>query len=141
MTVERLHCAAAAALLLLASTMDADAADITVRDAWFRALPAAVPSGGYFTLSNGGDKPVTLTDVESPGCGVLMMHKSSSSGMEHVMALPLASGSTVRFEPNGYHLMCMEAKLAVGKTVPVTLTFEDGRKLTTDFRVRNALGK
>lgn len=127
--------------LLLLAPISAQAAEISVRDGWFRALPAAVPSGGYFTLSNDSDKPVTLTDVESPGCGMLMMHKSSSGGMEHVMSLPVASGSTVRFEPNGYHLMCMEAKLPVGKTVPVTLTFDDGRKLTTAFRVRNALGK
>lgn len=127
--------------LFMLMPVSAQAAELAVRDGWFRALPAAVPSGGYFTLSNGGDRPVTLTDVESPGCGVLMMHKSSSAGMEHVMTLPVASGSTVRFEPNGYHLMCMEAKLPVGKSVPVTLTFEDGRKLTANFTVRNALGK
>lgn len=39
-------------------------AKITVSDGWFRTLPALVPSGGYFTLHNDGDKKLTLTDVE-----------------------------------------------------------------------------
>lgn len=119
----------------------AHAADVTVTQGWFRALPPSVPSGGYFTLHNGGAKKITLSDVQSPACGMLMMHKSSNGGMEHVMALDVAPGETLAFAPGGYHLMCMDAKLKPGATVPVTFTFSQGAKLAANFAVRSATGK
>lgn len=129
-------------LVLAASlTGPAHAADITVTQGWFRALPPAVPSGGYFTLHNGGAGKITLRAVESPACGMLMMHKSSNGGMEHVMALDVAPGETLTFAPGGYHLMCMDSKLKPGAPVPVTFTFSQGAKLTATFAVRNAAGK
>ncbi len=76
-------------------------------------MPPSVPSGGYFTLHNGGAKKITLQAVESPACGMLLMHKSSNGGMEHVMALDVAPGETLTL-PGGYHLMCMDSKLKPG---------------------------
>jgi copper(I)-binding protein len=129
--------------MLLAMAGHAQAADIVVRDGWFRAMPAALPSGGYFTIRNGGGKPVTLTGVESPACGMLMMHKSSRGGMDHVMSLHMAAGQTMTFAPNGYHLMCMGATalLRPGGFVPVTFAFEGGTRVTANFQVRDARGK
>lgn len=117
------------------------AADVTITQGWFRALPAAVPSGGYFTLHNGGAKKVTLNNVATPACGTLMMHKTSKGGMEHVMALDVAPGETLTFAPGGYHLMCMNAKLKPGTSVPVTFLFSQGMKQTASFAVRTATGK
>lgn len=120
-------------------------AGVTVKDAWIRALPGT--SGGYFTLHNGGGKPVVLTGADSPGCGMLMIHKSEDKGgmssMSHVSEVPVAAGADVQFTPGGFHLMCMDTKPAVtpGATVPVTLSFKDGGQLTTQFAVRNAAGK
>jgi copper(I)-binding protein len=119
----------------------AQAAGVTVTQGWFRALPPSVPSGGYFTLHNGGAQKITLRAVESPACGMLMMHKSSNGGMEHVMALDVAPGETLSFAPGGYHLMCMDAKLKRGASVPVTFTFSQAPKLTANFAVRSATGK
>ena len=131
-----------APVLIVASAAPA-AAKVTVSDGWFRALPASVPSGGYFTLHNDGDKPLTLTDVESPACGMLMMHKSVNGGMDHVMALDVAAGETVRFAPGGYHLMCMDTKpvLKPGAQIPVTFRFTGGQVVTANFQARNAAGK
>ncbi|HEY5338127.1 MAG TPA: copper chaperone PCu(A)C, partial [Rhizomicrobium sp.] len=56
------------------------AADITVTDGWFRALPGNIPAGGYFTVHNGGATAVTLTGAASPVCGMLMLHKTDKSG-------------------------------------------------------------
>lgn len=119
----------------------AQAADVTVTQGWFRALPPSVPSGGYFTLHNGSAKKITLNAVESPACGMLMMHKSSNGGMEHVMALDVAPGETLTFAPGGYHLMCMDSKLKPGTSAPVTFTFGQGAKLAATFAVRSATGK
>jgi copper(I)-binding protein/uncharacterized protein YcnI len=122
-------------------------AGVTVQDAWIRALPSMVPSGGYFTLHNDGAKPVILSGAESPGCGMLMLHKSEDKGgmsaMSDVTEVPVAAGESVTFAPGGYHLMCMNAKPVItpGARVPVTLHFKDGGKLTVSFAVRNAAGR
>ena len=136
-----------AVLFWLAALLPADAATLSVTDAWFRALPPSVPSGGYFTLRNDGAGPVTLTGAQSPACGMLMLHKSENmggmTGMADVSAIDVAGGGKLVFAPGGYHLMCMHATGALkpGATVPVTLHFKDGQKLTAPFAVRDAAGK
>ena len=134
------------ALALVAATANAAQADsITVTDAWIRALPASVPSGGYFTLRNSTAKPVILTTAQSPACGMLMLHKSSGmagmTSMDDVSDVIVPAGGTVKFAPGGYHLMCMQATAKPGQHVPVTLNFRGGVKVTTMFAVRNAAGK
>lgn len=122
------------------------AGDVTVSGGWFRALPANLPSGGYFSLHNGRDKPVVLKAADSPACGMLMFHRSvHTSGMEHMMPagdLDVPAGGTLVFAPGGLHLMCMEPTSAMkpGSSVPVTLEFADGSSLTSDFAVRGASG-
>jgi periplasmic copper chaperone A len=141
-----LHSVGVAALLLTVFTNVANAAGLTVTDGWIRALPAAVPSGGYFTLHNGGKKAVTLTGASSPACGMLMLHQSENIGgmsrMGDVANIDVPAGGTVKFTPGGYHLMCMSATNAIkpGKTVPVTLKFSDGTSINSVFAVRNAAG-
>jgi len=136
-----------AALALLTGLCSAQAATITVTGGWFRALPAAVPSGGYFTMHNGGEAPQTLTGAQSPACGTLTLHKSTNHGgadtMEHVNSVDIAPGGTLAFAPGGYHLMCMDSKpiLKPGASVPVTLSFAGGGKVISNFAVRNAAGK
>lgn len=136
------HMLAMASLLVLISCA-AQAADLTVSGGWFRALPPSVPSGGYFTLHNGGKTTAILTDVESPACAAMMMHQTTASGMDHVMALDIRAGEDMVFAPGGYHLMCMASTplLKVGASVPVTLFFKDGQKITAQFQVRSATGK
>ncbi len=140
--------ALATTFLVALSAENAFAAeDIAVSDAWIRALPAGVPSGGYFTLHNGGQKPLTLTGANSPACGMLMLHRSENRGgmsaMMDVTGVDVAPGATLSFAPGGYHLMCMNAGPAIhpGATVPVTLTFKDGTKVAANFAVRDAAGK
>lgn len=141
------HVIAAAALLLAVAASHADAADLTVSEAWIRALPPSVPSGGYFILRNSGGKPAVLTGAQSPACGMLMLHKSENHGgmgmMMDMDAVEVPAGGTVRFAPGGQHLMCMQAGPAIkpGSIVPVTLRFKDGSKLAANFQVRDARGR
>lgn len=120
---------------------------ISVEDGWIRALPPAIPSGGYFVLLNKSGKAVILTGADSPACGMLMLHKSDEKGgmssMADVTEVSVPAGGKVSFIPGGYHLMCMNTKpsLKPGNTVPVTLAFKGGEKLTATFAVRNAAGK
>jgi periplasmic copper chaperone A len=133
----------AAALLIL--PVPATAGTLAVSGGWFRALPAGLPAGGYFTLVNNTAAKAVLTGAESPGCGMIMLHKSEKiGGMDHmsmVESLEIAPGATLEFKPGFYHLMCMQPALKAGTTVPVTLLFADGTKLKADFAVRDAKGK
>lgn len=143
----RIHIIAIAALFLLVLLNSVKAAQVIVSDAWIRALPTSVPSGGYFTLHNSGSKPLTLKSASSPACGMLMLHLSENVGgmtnMEDVSSVDVPPGGTIKFSPGGYHLMCMNATKAIqpGKTVPVTLGFSDGTNIVSEFAVRNAAGK
>lgn len=124
----------------------AGAGDLVVADAWFRALPAGLPAGGYFTLHNKGAK-VVLTGAESPACGMLMLHRSAAADgvatMAMVASVDVPSNGSVTFGPGAYHLMCTgpTAAMKPGGSVEVTLDFADGRKLAAVFTVRNAAGK
>ena len=136
---------ALAAAVLFA--MPATAAGLTVTNAWIRALPVNLPSGGYFTIHNSGTRDIAITGAQSPACGMLMLHKSSdASGMDtmsEVDSVTVAAGATVSFSPGGYHLMCMGPKPAIapGQKVPVTLQFDNGTTLAVTFAVKNARGK
>ena len=136
-----------ACALLLATGPAFAAGPLGVSDAWIRAMPAGIPSGGYFTMRNNGAKDAVLTGAATPACGSLMLHKSENTGgmssMQHVDEVDVPAGGRVAFAPGGYHLMCMQATSAItpGGNVPVTLMFKDGSKLTASFSVRNAAGK
>ena len=135
------------ALVGLMFATPAAAEQVQISDAWIRALPAKLPAAGYFTLRNTGANAVTLTAAKSSACGMLMLHKSMEMGgmgsMEDVSGVAVPAGGTVSFAPGGYHLMCMDSTPALrpGASVPVTLLFKSGEKLTAQFAVRNAAGK
>ena len=107
-------------------------------------LPGDLPAGGYVTLRNNGDQPVTLTGATSASYGDVMLHHSSTEGgmsrMTMVMALPIPPHATQALAPAGYHLMLMQARHPVhpGDTVQVSLKFSDGSTLPVDFTARPA---
>jgi periplasmic copper chaperone A len=134
-------------LFCTAVASPAAAADVTVADAWFRALPGGLPAGGYFTLHNLGSTPIELTGAESSACGMLMLHESTENGgvsrMTDVHGVTVPAGGSVEFAPGGYHLMCMNpgAQMTPGKTVLVNLAFGNGARIDANFAVKNAAGK
>ncbi len=123
------------------------AGQLSVTNAWIRGMPLSVPSGGYFTLTNHTAKEVILTGAASPACGTLMLHRSENLGgrteMKMVSEVSVPAGGSIAFAPGGYHLMCMQARPSIkpGGSVPVSLIFKDGTRLTSQFPVRNAAGK
>jgi copper(I)-binding protein len=132
-------------LALIAGPAMAD--DLSVRGAWMRAMPGNLPAAGYFTLHNSGSSEAILTGAQSPACGMLMLHKSTSeNGMAGMMDMPTVSvpaGGEARFVPGGLHLMCMDprATLKPGRTVPVRLQFAGGKAVEASFAVKTARGR
>jgi copper(I)-binding protein len=139
----------AAAIASLASPIVAAAAEPTlqVTGAWIRSLIPSRPAAGYFKLANQGDAEVALTGASSPACGMLMLHMSMKENgvekMKMVKSVPVPAHGSVAFQPGGFHLMCMQPTSALkpGDSVPVTLTFSNGGRLTTGFRVKGATGE
>lgn len=124
----------------------ANAADVTIKNPVMRLIIKARPAAGYFTLQNDGAQAVQLTGATSSGCGMLMMHQSKTENgvdsMAAVKSVTVPAHGSVRFAPGNYHLMCMspQATMVVGKSVPVTLTFADGKTVTADFPVQGPGG-
>jgi periplasmic copper chaperone A len=133
------------AFLALASA--AQAAPVSVHDAWLRLLPGDLPAGGYFTLHNGAAKTLVLAGADTKACGSIMLHRSMTMGgmasMADATTIAVPAGGDLVFAPGGYHLMCMApaANLKIGAQVPVTLHFADGTKLDVPFAVRGAAGR
>ncbi len=131
--------------LLLATPAAAQPAGLVVTDGWFRSLPGKLPAAGYFNLRSNSGMTLAVTGAESDGCGMLMLHKSSDKGgmssMAAVDEIKVPPGGTVKFAPGGYHLMCTDPKLTIGKRVPVTLHLSDGSSVIAAFQVRGATGK
>jgi len=139
--------AACLALLALvpAFTTAAAPSTLTVQDAWVRAAPGVDVAAAYLTLHNGGTQPVVVSGVSSPAAGAAMIHETTlvngRSTMRAHEPLRIAAGETVRFAPEGLHIMLHELKrpLAAGDEVPLVLLLEGGGSLTVMARVR-ALG-
>ncbi|AOK08101.1 copper chaperone PCu(A)C [Burkholderia sp. AU28942] len=108
-----------------ASALHADAC-------WIRTMPATAPSSGYFTLKNDGDKPATLTGIDTPAYGMAMIHETQTAGstakMVHIDTVDVPAHGSVTFKPKSYHVMLEDARkpVAPGTTVPLTLHFADG---------------
>ena len=123
------------------------AADVTVSEAWFRALPAGLPAGGYFTLHNDAGADAVLTGASSPACGMVMLHMSmdmgGTSSMMDVKSVTIPAHGEMAFKPGGYHLMCMKptSVMKPGGKVSVTLQFADGTRIDAAFAVKDAKGQ
>jgi periplasmic copper chaperone A len=120
-------------------------ADIEISEGWSRATVPGTPVGaGYLVIRNTGQKSHSLLLITSPVCDTVMVHKSSvdSNGVARmwpVGKVEVEPGQTVRFEPNGLHIMFMDLKapFKVGTTVPLTLQFDGGEgPMTVQLEVR-----
>jgi periplasmic copper chaperone A len=134
------HLLAALALFALAAV----AATPTLRatQAWIRALPGTDVAAAYLTLTNTGTQPVTVVGVRSSVAAQAMIHETklvgSTSSMRPRESLRLAPGATVRFAPDGLHVMLhgLSQVLKPGDEVPLVLLLADGATLTVTARVR-----
>ena len=110
----------------------------TATSAWIRSNPVpGRPSAGYLTIT-GGDTPDKLVAVTSPGLRI-ELHSMSMDGSVMKMAtldsVAVPAGSHVSFASGGNHLMIYGLANSA-RTVPLTLVFGGGAKVTTVAQVR-----
>jgi len=114
---------------------------LKVSDAWF-GRPEKGPSLGFFTIANAGPQPVLMTGWSSPACKAIEFHEASDiregPGAPVLTRVTVPPKQTLAFVHGGYHLTCRSPTdaVAVGKRIPVTISFRGGGKLTTPFEVR-----
>lgn len=145
--------ACASALALLACGADrTDAGDdppsvplraqLAVKDAWARAADSGAMTSVYFTLTNTAPVADTLSGARSAAAEEVGLHMSMMHGttmhMAGLQSLPVPADDSVRFAPLGAHVMLTRTTraLAVGDTVPLTLTFVSGQTLEVRAGVR-----
>jgi copper(I)-binding protein len=118
-------------------------AEVVGTDAWTRATAPGAAGVGYLVLTNKGSDTAKLIKIVSPVCDRIMIHRSSidENGIARMWAvgkLEIAPGESVRFAPNGLHVMFMEMKapFRVGQQVPLQLTFEGEPEITVMLEVK-----
>jgi copper(I)-binding protein len=127
---------------LLAPPASAQRPALSAQDAWIRATPGIDVAAAYLTLHNGGTQMVVLSGVRSPEAAAAMLHETrivnGQSTMRPHEPLRIAPGETVRFAPEGLHIMLQGLKrpLAAGDEVPLVLLLAGAGNLTVMARVR-----
>jgi periplasmic copper chaperone A len=131
-----------AALALFAPAVIAAAPALRATQAWIRALPGTDVAAAYLTLTNTGTQPITVVGVRSSVAAQAMIHETklvgATSSMRPRESLLVAPGATVRFAPDGLHVMLhgLSHALKPGDDVPLVLLLGDGTTLTVTAHVR-----
>ncbi len=118
--------------------------EVVASEAWARAtVPGATTGVAYLVLTNKGNEDAKLLSITSSVCDKIMIHRSTidSEGVARmwpVGKLEIAPGESVRFDPNGLHVMFMDLKapFVVGQKVPLKLIFEGEQPITVMLEVR-----
>lgn len=111
-----------------------------VTDAWVRVNPVpGRPSAGYLTITGGG-QPDKLTAASAPGVRIEMHSMSMAGGvmkMAKLEGVPVPAAATVNFASGGNHLMIF-GLAGAPKSLPITLQFASGAKVTVDAPLKAA---
>ena len=139
MPIARLAALIAAAVTLATPLLAA--AQVTVSDAWARAVvPGQKTTGAFMRLTAATD--ATLVDAASPVAKIVEIHEMKMDGgvmkMNAIDKLPLPAGKPVDLKPGGYHVMLMDLTqpLKEGDTIPIILTVVDKAGKTQKVDVR-----
>jgi periplasmic copper chaperone A len=132
-------------LLIGSAAARAQSAGLRATDVWIRAVPGSDVAAAYLTLHNAAAQALLITGVHCPLAQQAMIHESrvvdGRSTMRPRLPLRVAAGETVRFAPDGLHIMLtgLKSALTPGEAVPLVLELEGGASLTLTAHVR-ALG-
>lgn len=97
-------------------------------------------TGSFMTITNNGDKDVTLVGGESPIAGIVEIHEVIDGTM---IAMPdglvIPAGENVKLRMGGYHVMLLELnkEIKAGDETEVTLRFSDGTEQTITAPVKD----
>jgi copper(I)-binding protein len=122
-------------LVVLVGTVQAQSAadSVEVEGAYVRAVPPGLPnSASFMSLHNHDSQAHALVAAESPAAKFVELHTHNlvdgMMQMRTVDEVALPAQSVTRLQPGGLHVMLigLREKLVPGKSIPMTLTYEDG---------------
>lgn len=107
--------------------------EVTVSDAYARAVPPGQPnSASFMMLSNGSAAGHAVVAAQSSVSRVTELHTHTMSEgmmkMRQVEKIEIPANGTTKLEPGGLHVMLigLTQDLKPGDELSLTLTFEDG---------------
>lgn len=117
--------------------------NVAIDHPWSRPTPPGTPMGvGYLSITNTGERDITLTGAETPRAARISIHESSMKDgvmrMQPVKGgLLIPAGKTVELKPHSYHLMLekLSQPLAEGESIPVKLDFEGAEGMAIELTV------
>ncbi len=120
----------------------AEAAGVTVSDAWARATAGASANGAAYVMLMGGPLPDRLVAVSTPVAAAAQVHDTVEDHgvmrMRPVAEVPIPPNGMVTFAPGGLHIMLTGLKqpLIADQSFPLTLTFAHAATVTVDVKIR-----
>lgn len=115
---------------------------VAVMNAWVReAHPKATTNAGFMTLINVSDKSVQLKAASSPDFGLIEFHEMKIEDgmmqMNQLKELKIESGTPLKFESGGKHLMLKHRNRSLqdGDQTEITLEFRGGATQTISLKI------
>lgn len=131
------------ALLGSTGTNAENTTTVQIEDVWIaEAPPVSRVHAGYFSLSNTGNRKLTLTAVRSEQYGRIEMHLSTErdgiARMQKLEHFDIPPGEAITFAPGRYHLMLFQPRspLRHGDQVSLEFVFEGADTVRTLATVR-----
>ncbi|WDE04606.1 copper chaperone PCu(A)C [Thalassomonas viridans] len=116
---------------------------IAVDDGYVReTIPGTAISSAYMTITNNGDKALTLTGASSKRSPRIEIHEHTMSGgmmrMRQKASITIKAKESVTLQPSGLHLMVFDlpGPLKQGENMPVTLHFSGQQDVKVELPVR-----
>ena len=129
-------------LVFSAGVLAAAADQVSVQEPYVRLPPPKAPAtGAFMVLKNEGKADVRLVRAGNPASRVTELHAHINEGgvmkMRPVEAIEIKAGGEAKLQPGGLHVMLIDIQGALeeGKTLPITLTFDDGSSKKIDARI------
>jgi len=139
---------AAAAFVYAAPTaVLAQTPAITVHDAWARLpMGGRTMTGVFVVVENAGAAPRAIVSASTDAAEKVELHEMKNEGgmmrMSPVKQIDVPAKGKVELKPGSYHVMIFGIKgtPAAGDTMNLTLTFDDGTKVSTPAQFRRPEG-
>jgi copper(I)-binding protein len=140
-----LLCSAAA--FVVATPALAQTPVLTAHDAWAREpMGGRKMTGVFVVVENAGATPRAIVSASTDAADKVELHEMKNDGgmmrMSPVKQIDVPARGKVELKPGSFHVMLFGIKgtPAAGDTMQLTLTFDDGTRLTVPAQFRRPEG-
>jgi periplasmic copper chaperone A len=130
-----------AGLLAFPSAWAGATDNISVSDAYVRAVPPGQPNtAAFMQLQNKGADSHALVAAKTTQANVVELHthvmEDNMMKMRPIEKIEVAGGASVSLEPGGLHIMLIDLNAPLGEEVALTLVFDDDSEIELTLPVR-----